>query len=520
MKVGLYTTRANRSCAGFAGSCQHEVVDVNEWAAWGVDYIKDDSCGSCDRPVEEDYRVMQAAIRQSKRSDMILTIEGGPNITEVHTGCCGQARRVGHDIEANWVEMISLVDQAAGLWPYAHNGSKSTVTPAQGFYNDLDMLELGNGEFNAENSPLFAAQARTHYSMWCVMKAVMLIGADLMEIGAKTLGIVKNAEAVAINQDPYGNQARRVAVQPARNTSLLPPWHALALLAPCNASAPLQKWRFRQPYANGSAGLLWTVDGEGNAWCLDSRGGSQSRWIGTPCDPAGQKFIAPNGGQSWVFAPATAAGSDPRTFRLLGAFTDPMNPNTTATPVQMGYPASRPGMDGVDPGYGASGPVQHTRWVAATVNSDMNAFSDRATGAYTVPDTHWVFNLATAGAEGSALRSTDNHIINDDSIGGTTQGDTKFCLELNSGSALEVWAAVLSPAADGKQRWVAALLNRSPSADTITLDYALLPDIGVNQRLSTIRDIWGDSTHSAGAGRFFSKEVEAHDTALLVLTAA
>ena len=38
LKVGLYTTRANRSCAGFAGSCQHEVVDVNEWASWGVDY--------------------------------------------------------------------------------------------------------------------------------------------------------------------------------------------------------------------------------------------------------------------------------------------------------------------------------------------------------------------------------------------------------------------------------------------------------------------------------------------------
>ena len=127
---------------------------------------------------------------------------------------------------------------------------------------------------------------------------------------------------------------------------------------------------------------------------------------------------------------------------------------------------------------------------------------------------------AAVTTEGSALRSTDKHIINDDSIGGTTQ-DTKFCLELNSGSALEVWAAALSPSADGKRRWVAALLNRSPSADTITLDYALLPHnvIGVNQRLSTIKDIWGDSTHPA-PGSSYSKKVEAHDTALLVLTAA
>ena len=98
------------------------------------------------------------------------------------------------------------------------------------------MLELGNGEFKAETSALFAAQARTHYSMWCIMKAVMLLGADLMKVGPKTLAIIKNAEAVAVNQDAYGNQARRISVQPAKNTSLSAPWHALALLAPCPPS--------------------------------------------------------------------------------------------------------------------------------------------------------------------------------------------------------------------------------------------------------------------------------------------
>jgi alpha-galactosidase len=136
MQLGLYTTRANRSCGGYAGSCGHEFVDVQQWAAWGVTYMKDDSCGSCNRPVEQDYRTMQDAIRKVGKP-MILTIEGGPNISEVSTGCCGQARRVGHDISADWVSMISLVDQASGLWVYAHNGSRSTVQPAQGFWNDL-----------------------------------------------------------------------------------------------------------------------------------------------------------------------------------------------------------------------------------------------------------------------------------------------------------------------------------------------------------------------------------------------
>eukprot|EP00937_MAST-01D_sp_MAST-1D-sp2_P000569 g569.t1 len=57
---------------------------VQQWANWTVDLMKDDSCGSCGRPVEDDYRVMQSAIRTVGRP-MVLTIEGSPNITEVHT---------------------------------------------------------------------------------------------------------------------------------------------------------------------------------------------------------------------------------------------------------------------------------------------------------------------------------------------------------------------------------------------------------------------------------------------------
>ena len=84
-----------------------------------------------------------------------------------------------------------------------------------------------------------AAQARTHYSMWCMMKAVMLLGADLMSIGPQTLAIIKNEAALSINQDSYGNQARRIAVQPAQNLSLAAPSHALALLAKCTPGKAL-----------------------------------------------------------------------------------------------------------------------------------------------------------------------------------------------------------------------------------------------------------------------------------------
>ena len=356
LSMGLYTTRANRSCGGYAGSCGHEQVDMQQWADWQIDYVKDDSCGSCNRPVEQDYTIMQAAINQSGRH-MCLTIEGGANITQASQGTMGQARRVGHDISANWISMISLVDQAANLWPYVHNGSLSVADPAQGFWNDLDMLELGNGEFQAEHSPLHAAQARTHYTMWCLLKAVMLLGTDLTKIGPQTLSIIKTREAVAINQDTHGNQAQRISVQQPRNVSLSAPSHALVLLALCAGHTPAQRWHYRLPNG-GITSLLYTIDSKGQAWCMTIPGGGQSRWVAVPCDPAAQNYTPrPGAAEAWAFAPA-----DNGTLRVLGGWVG------GKSTLQMGYPASPRGMRGVAPGYGASGPVPHTRWVAATVN--------------------------------------------------------------------------------------------------------------------------------------------------------
>ena len=263
LKIGLYTARSSTTCAGFAASCDHELVDVTEWANWTVDYMKDDSCGYCGRPVEVDYGVMQSAINDVGRP-ILLTIEGSPDIEDVHTGCCGNARRVGHDIEPRWLSMTSLVDTGAGLWPYAHNGSLSTVENGGGFWNDLDMLELGNGVFNASLSTMNAAMARSHFSLWAVMKAVLLLGCDLDKITPATLAIVKNPEAIAINQDVWGKQARRVAVKAATNTTVAAPWHSIVVAARCasssistSTSASSQVWHLAEAPTQDDFSHLW-----------------------------------------------------------------------------------------------------------------------------------------------------------------------------------------------------------------------------------------------------------------------
>lgn len=264
LKLGLYTARANHTCGGFAASCRHERTDIAQWAAWGVDYMKDDSCGGCrtlpsgGADVIGDYSAMQQAIWSVGRA-ITLTIEGGPDITKVYTGCCGNARRVGHDISARWNSMTSLVDVGAGLWPYAHNGSKSLNTSNPGgFWNDLDMIEVGNGDFVAEESELYAAQARSHYSMWAIMKAVMLLGCDLTKLGNKTLSTLKEPAVIAISQDSLGVQARRISSTVPKNTSLLADKsHAVGLLSRCDPTNRLQTWKYKLPAADPPLDQLW-----------------------------------------------------------------------------------------------------------------------------------------------------------------------------------------------------------------------------------------------------------------------
>ena len=44
LKIGLYTDRGELTCAGFPGSLGHEALDASTYAAWQVDYLKEDNC--------------------------------------------------------------------------------------------------------------------------------------------------------------------------------------------------------------------------------------------------------------------------------------------------------------------------------------------------------------------------------------------------------------------------------------------------------------------------------------------
>ena len=165
---------------------------------------------------------------------------------------------------------------------------------------NFDMFDLcQQGQFVASSSALNAANARSHFSMWAVMKAVLLLGCDLSNVDPATLAIIKNEEAIAINQDSWGKQARRILVKTPKNAAITAPDHALAIATKCDASNPMQKWRLVN---NGTApSHLYSTDAAGHAWCLHFG----DPMIAVQCNP--QSPIT-NSGDGWQLKTAGAGG--------------------------------------------------------------------------------------------------------------------------------------------------------------------------------------------------------------------
>ena len=44
LKLGIYSSPGPKTCAGFAGSLDHELQDAQLYASWGIDYLKYDLC--------------------------------------------------------------------------------------------------------------------------------------------------------------------------------------------------------------------------------------------------------------------------------------------------------------------------------------------------------------------------------------------------------------------------------------------------------------------------------------------
>lgn len=201
LKFGIYTSAGTKTCnnAGFPGGLGHEYGDARQFADWGVDYLKYDNCYNQGVDARKRYTAMRDALAATGRPIVYSICEWGENEPWEWAGGLGQLWRTTGDISDTWGSMLSIMKQNLPLAPHAGPGR----------WNDPDMLEVGNGGMTD-------TEYRSHFSMWSIMAAPLLIGSDLRKATPETLEILGNREVIAVDQDPLGKQGTVVSSEAGR----------------------------------------------------------------------------------------------------------------------------------------------------------------------------------------------------------------------------------------------------------------------------------------------------------------
>ncbi|MGB6483658.1 MAG: glycoside hydrolase family 27 protein [Candidatus Acidiferrales bacterium] len=196
LKLGIYSSPAAKTCAGYEGSLGHEQQDAQTYANWGMDYLKYDWCqsgGSLD-DMEAAYTKMHDALQKTGRPIVLSLCQyGWHKVWEWGDSVGGNLWRTTNDISDRYFVMAEI--------GFGQNGLEKYAGPAH--WNDPDMLEVGNGGMSED-------EYRTHMGLWAILAAPLMAGNDLSQMTPYTVELLTNPEVIAVDQDPLGKQGYRV----------------------------------------------------------------------------------------------------------------------------------------------------------------------------------------------------------------------------------------------------------------------------------------------------------------------
>jgi alpha-galactosidase len=243
LKAGIYSDLGRNTCAqayspddrdlpkgsvlereiGLYGHIDQDIALY--FGEWGFDFIKVDGCGlraygeGSDKTKNGQFRVLKpvldlnsvgrsdiAAVQDEFRQIDAALLRNNPDGDFLLSLCIwgaadvrawgknfGNISRTSDDISPAWGRLLTNFDSASRRELYAHPGS----------WNDPDMLFIGKGDFDAAH----LTEARSHFALWAMINAPLMIGTDLTNTPPALMDVFGNADIIALNQDPAGNQA-------------------------------------------------------------------------------------------------------------------------------------------------------------------------------------------------------------------------------------------------------------------------------------------------------------------------
>lgn len=181
------------------GAAEYVQSYADMFASWGVDYIKMDFVGPGGglHPADNraDIEHWHTALQNTGRP-IHLELSNSLSFNDVSTWQqYSNGWRIEGDVECysscpgdltNWSHVVRRFTDVPKWIPYA----------GPGHWNDLDSLEVGNGDADG----LTPDERQTVTTLWAIESAPLLLGTDLTKLDPADLPLITNDEVIAIDQ--------------------------------------------------------------------------------------------------------------------------------------------------------------------------------------------------------------------------------------------------------------------------------------------------------------------------------
>ena len=207
LKAGIYSDAGVNTCGSWnnpdrsgrgVGLYGHDKQDLEMFFSdLDFDFIKVDYCGGnwgekgqeLYLDEKERYTAISQTMKDTRRPDAILNI-----CRWDYPGTWAK------DVALSWRTTFDISDDfERSVRPILAQNLYLSAYSGPGYYNDMDMLEVGRRMSTEED--------KTHFGMWCIMNSPLLIGCDMTKVRPEALELMKNSDLIGINQDKTFQQA-------------------------------------------------------------------------------------------------------------------------------------------------------------------------------------------------------------------------------------------------------------------------------------------------------------------------
>ncbi len=167
------------------------------YASWGVDFIKCDDIARRYPECEKEIELISRAAGESGR-DMVLSLSPGPAPLDraEHLKRYAHMWRITDDFWDDWKQLRNMFERA----------EKWCIHAGPGHWPDADMLPLGalrQCDDQESRTAFTREEQRTMMSLWCMMRAPLMIGAEMTKNDDFTLGLLTKGELLAIEKESW-----------------------------------------------------------------------------------------------------------------------------------------------------------------------------------------------------------------------------------------------------------------------------------------------------------------------------